>query len=318
VHLNPWKLIAEQPRATAGARWPGVLVLATWLVAVAVAWRYRHRRLIALDAVLGGALFLGLVSMSRIHGIVWYYLVLWAWGVTALLVLTIGWAARLVLSTYGPRALPRADALVSVALLAIVAVSTVAFGVHAARAERPAPTLSDTLGRLVPPTATALAGEPAGRGGPYLVTWYDPISIGAQGFGLLNELERRGFHVGARQLFTAGVRAHRVVVPTRAAAEVHLAVGPDIAVWRATPGARQVAYVDRRTAAEKAEYARLRVRAIRLLRRAGVDVLVPAVDNSLFTTIIDARVPPAAVPMLTRMHDIGLPTAVFIGPRPAR
>ena len=41
-----------------------------------VAWRLRHRPLLALHAVVGAALVLGVVSMSRIFGKVWYYLML--------------------------------------------------------------------------------------------------------------------------------------------------------------------------------------------------------------------------------------------------
>ena len=47
---------------------------------VVVAWRLRHRVLLALDAVLVVALALGLVSSARIFGTVWFYLLLWAWA----------------------------------------------------------------------------------------------------------------------------------------------------------------------------------------------------------------------------------------------
>jgi hypothetical protein len=316
VHLNPWKIVAEQPRATAGALLPGGALLLAWIGAVIVAWRARHRPLLRLHAVLAGSLLLAAVSLSRIHGFVWYYLALWAWGTTALLLLAVGWAAILVI---GKRLdsvdRTRLAAAGSVALVAVVVVSTVSFTVDAARAENPAPRLSATLGELVPPTADALARwTPGGRKGRYLVTWFDPVSIGAQGFGLLNELERRGFDVGARKIFVAGVRSHRLVDPSEAAAEVHLAVGSEIQTWRARPGARQVAYVDPRSPAERVEFDRLRREAIRGLQEAGLAVLVPAVDSSLFTTILDSRVPERPRALMTRMRELGLPTAVFIAP----
>jgi hypothetical protein len=230
------------------------------------------------------------------------------------MLVAIGWA--IVASV--PRT-PRVARAGAVALAGVVGASTVAFTVDATRADPPAPALSAALGALVPPTADALARHaPAGREGRYLVTWVDPVSIGAQGFGLLNELERRGFDVGARRLYTAGVRSHRVIDPADAAAEVHLAVGFDIERWRARPGAQQVAYLEPRTAAERVEYERLRRTAIRELRAAGLELLVPAVDNSLFTTIIDPRVPERARDAMTRMRDLGLPTAVFVGPPDVR
>ena len=316
VHLNPWKLVAKQPRATAGALLPGLALLLAWGAAVVVAWRLRHRSLLRLDAVLAGGLLLSAVSMSRIHGFVWYYLALWAWGITALLLLAIGWVAALVVGRrVGPDARARLATAGSAALVGVVVVSTASFTVDAARAEIPAPRLSATLAELVPPTAEALAGRaPEGRDGRYLVTWFDPVSIGAQGFGLLNELERRGFDVGARKTFVAGTRSHRVLDPSDAAAEVHLAVGADIDTWRARPGANEVAYVDPRSPGERAEFERLRREVIRDLRAAGLFALVPAVDNSLFTTIIDVRVPARPRALMTRMRDLGLPTAVFVAP----
>src|SRR5207245_805105 len=158
VHLNPWKLVAKQPRATAGALLPGLALLLAWGAAVVVAWRSRHRPLLRLHAVLGGGLLLSAVSLSRIHGFVWYYLVLWAWGITAFMLLAIGWTASLVVARRLESAgRARLAAAGSLALVAVVIVSTASFTVDAARAEDPAPRLSTTLGKLVPPTADALA-----------------------------------------------------------------------------------------------------------------------------------------------------------------
>jgi hypothetical protein len=316
VHLNPWRIVAKQPRATTGALLPGVLLLAAWTAAIVVAWRFRHRLLLGLHAVLAAALVLSLVSMSRILGIVWYYLMLWAWGVTALLVLSIVWAASLVV---GRRIRGDGDTRLTLAanlaLVVIVVASSVSFAFDAARAQLPSPGLSETLGRLVPGTADALAHRTTGdRDARYLVTWTDPLAIGAQGFGLLNELERRGFNVGAPRIYTAGVRSHRVLDPSDAAAEVHLAVGNDIETWRARPGVEEVAYVDTRSQAQRADYERLRGQVIAELRASGLSSLVPAVDSSLFTTTIDNRVPARTRDRMVRMTEIGLPRAVFIGP----
>ncbi len=58
-----------------------------------VAWRLRHRVLLLLDGVLVVALALGLMSSARIFGTVWFYLLLWAWGLVALMLFAIGWTA---------------------------------------------------------------------------------------------------------------------------------------------------------------------------------------------------------------------------------
>ena len=316
VHLNPWRIVAKQPRATTGALLPGVLLLAAWLAAVGVAGSLRHRSLLRLHGILAAALVLSFVSMSRILGIVWYYLMLWAWGVTALVVLSVCWAASLVV---GRRlrgdAGTRLASAASLGLVGVVVASTVSFAFDAARAQVPSPRLSETLGGLVPGTAHALAQRAAGSHDKrYLVTWTDPLSIGAQGFGLLNELERRGFNVGAQRIYTAGVRSHRVLDPADAAAEVHLSVGSDIETWRARPGVQEVAYADARSPSQRADYDRLRREVIAELQAAGLSSLVPAVDRSLFTAAIDARVSERARNRMVRMSEIGLPRAVFIGP----
>jgi hypothetical protein len=315
VHLDPWHVVAKQPRATTGPLVPGAMLLALWVGALVVAWRLRHRPLLRLHAVLAGGLVLSLISMSRIIGIIWYYLMLWAWGITALLLVAIGWTAAVAIAPRvraGPRR--RLAAGGALALGAVIVASTVSFAFDARRAEAPSADLSATLGALVPGTARALAQRAGRDQGRYLVSWTDPLAIGAQGFGLLNELERRGFDVGASRIYTAGVRAHRVVDPAAAAAEVHLSVGSDIDVWRARPGAQQVAFLDTRSAPERAEYARLRAAVIVDLERAGLAKLVPGVDTSLFTTTIDPRVPKRAHDRMVRMIAIGLPRAVFIGP----
>ena len=104
----------------------------------------------------------------------------------------------------GPRlsatAQERANRSASPAMLAVAIVFTLTFAFNAAYAKVPNPPLSRTLGQLVTPTARALASGSVpggGRHGRYLVTWTDPVAIGTQGFGLMNELERRGFTVGA-------------------------------------------------------------------------------------------------------------------------
>jgi hypothetical protein len=312
VHLNPWTLLARRPRATTGAIWPGVLLLLSWTAGVGVAWRLRHRALLRLDLVLAFALVLGTVAMTRIHGLVWYYLVLWAWGINALLVLTIGWSAILLASrrVADPRRqmLERAGAG---ALALVTVVFVVLFAVDAQEAEVPEAGRSRAVARLVPSTVAALNHDDR-----YLVTWADPIAIGSQGYGLFNELDRRGFDVGVPRVHGPGAARHRVFDPGEATAHVHLAVGPEIDKARGAPGARQVAYVDARSAAQRLEYQQLRVRVIDELRAVDRLELIADVDSNLFTTIFDVTLPEPARQLMVRMLEIGQPVAVFLGPAP--
>ena len=54
--------------------------------------------------------------------------------------------------------------------------------------------------------------ERDGKDGPFLVTWLpDAEAIGSAGFGLLNELDRRGFDVRAEEPFRPGATRYHVI-----------------------------------------------------------------------------------------------------------
>jgi hypothetical protein len=323
TQLNPWTLFTDtlvtdyQPRAISGATVPGLLLLAVWVVSVIVAWRVRHRVLLALHLVIATALALGAISAARIFGHVWYYLLLWAWGITALVCLAIGWTVVAFVAPRLPRAAAaRAGVLGPVLLAGIVVLSTVRFAVAAAEVELQSPRVNETLGELVQPTAGALAKlEANGEPGPYLVTFFpDPLAIGAQGFGLLNELDRLGFDVRAHMVNRPGATRYRVIEPDDATIEVHLATGADIARWRTDPRYDEVAYFDPRTDAERAEFDRMRSEVIDDLAAAGLPALIDTVDENLFMLGLDQQVPSVTSDRIAAMLALGLPAAVFIGP----
>ncbi len=88
-----------------------------------------------------------------------------------------------------------------------------------------------------------------------------------------------------------------MIDPAEATGVVHLAIGPDdIDVWRAKPGAREVARTDPRTPRERAEYQRLRTQVIDELGAAGLADLVPTVDDNLFGLSLNTRVPDVGAP----------------------
>ncbi|MBA2327520.1 MAG: hypothetical protein H0V95_12875 [Actinobacteria bacterium] len=332
LRLNPWRLVETQPAAllhrgeeqlasrwpTTGSLVPGVLVLAGWAATVVVAWRLRHRALLRLHLVLGVALVLGVVTLSRIFGYVWYYLSLWAGGLAALMLLATGWTlCVLVGRRWGGVTSTRAATAGKLALAGIALLFTALFTIDAAYVNAPDPKLTRTLGKVVPPTVDALADGSApggGREGRYLVTWADPIAIGSPGYGLLNELERAGFDVGTLEIYGGSVTPHRVMEPGVATAEVHLSIGHDIRTQRAKAGVQQVAYFEPRRPGQRAQYERLRARVIDDLEGAGLSDLVPRVDDNLFVATIDTRVPKPTRGRMVRMFDLGLPTAVFVGP----
>jgi hypothetical protein len=239
-------------------------LLAAWVTSAVMAWRRRASALIRLHLLVAVAFFAGLVAISRILGTLFPYLMLWAWGTTALMILAVVWT---VLS------LPSRDAAdetavsslrvpdlqwerVSTGVLGAAALLFSAlFTFDAASAEMDRDDLTQDLDELAAATEHRLAGDPAGCGDDcrYIVTFADPVSLGSPAFGLMVELERQGIDVGAASHQEVGVRSHRVMEPAEADAVIHLARSePAIERAREVPGSEEIAYVDRYTAAERA------------------------------------------------------------------
>ena len=309
THLNLWRfLVGDQ--GTTGSVLPALALVAVWLVAAVVAWRRpgTPAALRALHGVIGVALVLGLVSSARIVGQLWFYLTLWAWAITALILVAVGWTAAVALAAGGDRG-RRLARVVPALAAAVLVVCTLQFTVRATGAEVSEPRLSAQVAAIAPRTRAAL--DPGGR---YLVTWTDPTALGSTGWGLLNELERAGFDVGVIPAHGVGATPHRVMPAGAATAEVHVAVGPDVAVWRAKPGARQVVRADVRTPAERRTYQRLRAGVEDALAARGRPHAAADVDGGLFALYLDTGLPPATRRDIQRMIDIGSPTAVFVAP----
>lgn len=287
---------------------------------MALAWRLRHRALLWLHATIAFTLAFEALSMVRIFGKVWYYLTLWAWSVTVLMVFaavaTFAVAVRRRRSEYrGPLV---KGAVVGGGLLAIL--SFVSLTVAAAGAQPPEPRLSASLGAVVGPTVQAVRDAEGaavrGAAGVYVVTWTDAYFFGSQAYGLVNELERAGLHVGVDATFRVPVTPQRVVDRANADAQIHFATGRYIAEWQAKPGAIEVAHVDTRTPAEVAEFDRLHQQVVDSLHAAGLDDVVLEVDSNLFGASLDTRAPLDAQRAMARMLILGEPTSVFIAPLP--
>jgi hypothetical protein len=323
IHLNPWRLITQQD-GMYGSGIPGALFLIIWGATAVIAWRkLRDAVLVRLHVVLGAALVLALFSMSRIFGYLWFYLVLWSWAITALMLLSVGWTIALLVaersaagSGHEVRTAKRPIGLVALGVVLVLSLG--AFTADATVAESPDPAVSDALGQLVRPTVEAIDEgrvPGGGRDGRYQVTWVDTVNIGGPGYGLLNELERAGLDVGLPDVYGAIVTSDRVLNAEDADAVVHLSVGQrDIDTWRAKPDMVEVAMVEPRNARQQAEYLRLRKRAIRELTAAGFPDLVQAVDDNLFMATFQPRVPEEIQPTLIRMINLGQPSAIFVGP----
>ncbi|MDQ1509205.1 MAG: hypothetical protein QOG50_1049 [Actinomycetota bacterium] len=320
--LNPWELLTRilvhdgGGLEVTGSRIPGALLLIGFGASVVVAWRLRHRLLLSLDLVLVVALALGLVSSARIFGTVWFYLLLWAWSIAALMLFAIGWTVIELGRRRDPATTAKLAPAGASALAIAALIVSIVFAAQASSVTVQTPRLNESLGAVVGPTASALARlERGGTRGPYLVTWLpDAQAIGSAGYGLLNELDRRGFDVRAGEAFRPGATRYHVIDNRHPTLEVHLATGPDIANWARDTRFEEVASFDPRSAAERTQFDVLHGQVVGDLRRSGLDRLVPQVDDNLFMLAILPKVPASTRTIVTRMLDLSMPMAVFIGP----
>jgi hypothetical protein len=295
--------LARSSGDAGGSVLPGLVVLAAWAGAVAVAVRRRHEALLRLHVVVAAGLGLGLLSSSRIFGRVWYYLVLWSWATTGLLVLSVAWAVALLVDRRD------LDRWAQGALAAVAVLASATLAVDAADARPPAPQLSAVLAEIVPPAAGQLD-----RGSRYLVTWDDSFYIGSQGYGVVSELERRGFDAGALDPWRVPITHHRVYAHDEVDGEVHLAVGGFVERWRRVPEAVELAAHDPRSPADHERYEQLRREVIARLRAAGLTDLVPLVDGNLFGLSIRDELDRATRRMTEEMLELGTVGALFLVP----
>lgn len=303
----------------------GAVLLAAWAVAAAVTWQRSPAALRALHGLVGASTMLAWYSISRVFGVVWYYLMLWLWAVALLAVVALGWSAMVAWRARAARAdpvdAPSATARASVRAPAL-AVPLLLVAALSARSTVTAPDaapsdnqLSVVLQALVAPTVDALEageGEATGRGGRYIVGFDDALHIGSQAYGLVTELERAGFDVGMDPAFGVPITHHRTIAAASATARVELVTGVKLEEWRTVPGAVELGPFDLRTPAEREELARLRAEVEVALEEEGLAELIPFLDTNVFRAAIDQRASEPLRVKMDRMLKIGLPTSVFI------
>lgn len=296
----------------------GLWTVAAWVTCVGAAVALRHRRLLALHALVGGSAVVAVVAISRIYGVPWPYLMLWAFGIGALMVLSIVATVAVLVVRWRPGLRgPRAARGVGCAGLVLTAALSVRLLAIAPDASTETPDQTQQLGRLLPATVAGLedgAGAATGHDGRYNVYWDDATNGGSEGIGLVNELVRRGYDVGVDARDGLQIGAHRVRAAQDATARIVLASGGWIDRWADEPGATQVAFDDPRTPAVRAEFAVARDAAIEELRDAGRADLVDQVDTDLFNVALNEGVGSDVTLLLGRMLDIGVPVAVFVLP----
>jgi hypothetical protein len=309
AHLDPSTLVTGHQRL-GGSPVPGALLLVAWLGSAAAAWRWRdrYRDLVALHAVVAGALVFGLLSMSRVLGALLGYLVLWAWGTTALLVIAVVWTAAIALTRVWDAPRLATAACVGIALVAATA-STAA----ATRAEVKHPGVSRSLAAMMPEALRKLP-----RDGRYYVSWQDSFADSGTAFSLLLELERAGFTAGMDPENSVMARPHGVLASSDATALFAYLTGPaEIAGVKATPGAVELAHYEPPPAHTR-ELARRRAEVARALDGLGDERLKaklrPLLDDNLFRLATHPDLPRELLPTMERMLDLSVPASLFLVP----
>ena len=235
-----------------------------------------------------------------------------------MMVLSIAWTAWALLRRRGEAESESVDPRSAVVLAAVtIAVCTVMSIGAAIVLDVPEPQLSDGLRAVVPDTEAAIdaaIGPAVGPDGRYIVRWNDALLIGSQGYGLINELERHGYHVGVQDEYRVPVTPQRVFDEGTYDAEIQFVSGKFIDAARERDGFVEVAGADVRSDAERARFDALRSRVLTRLAEVGREDLIDEVDSNLFGASLDPDLPREIVDDMSEMLLLGVPIAVFLAP----
>ncbi len=305
--LGPWVFGPGRDSfdAVAAVGFVGLLVL--WALAVRAARSRRATAELHLHALLAVAWVLAVVSIARIFGPFFEYTVRWLWLLAVLVITASVWT--LWRSRQDTDAVPgRWTTLGVVSIAGVVAlVASVQF---ATRAGPTGAIDSRIVEGLVPEVVDDLD-----RSDHYLLRWWDPAVLGATGFGMVLELERRGFTVGVDEQFAAAALPHRVQYESSAAAVLYLVLG-EVSIERArrTPGLVELGGFEPRDAADRERSDELRAEIERLLTDAGQADRIPLLDayygqaQLLFN---EPAPPPEVLDLLGEYIDLRQPAVMF-------
>jgi hypothetical protein len=289
-----------------------VVTLALWGGAIWAAVRARLRSALLLHGLLGVAAIAAIASVERIFGGYQEYTIRWFWVLTGFIVVASLWTLWTALAPRGPRRAGAAVVAVAVVVAVALGFTGIAAAQFGARAQLSGAPDSALVGALAGPTAAAL--QPHGR---YLVRWWDPVGLGATPFGLVLELERRGFTTGVDQQYSAAALPQRVMREDTADGVLYVVLGSKIDEVRGTPGVKEVASADLRTDAERARYDDLHAYLVRRFTELGRADLAAQLDSqagSAGLLFIQPPLPRDVADAVSELVSLRLPAAVFLVP----
>lgn len=319
-YLDVWGILAPYRSTVAQdtTLLPGLITVAVWVAAVVVAWRLRHRDLLRLHLVVAAALVSGFVAVTKILGITWFWLLLWGWGTTTLLVIATAWTAAVALrgTRWTAWLTPRWG------LVAVVGAAGL-LTYDATGATLPDAEVRDStrLAHITPATVDALrAGDIPGTGpdGRYVLEMdQDPFTLGSSGQGLLLELERQGLDVGVGDVQSKALTIHRRRPRAESTAVLHLVVGDAaIAKMRARGDLdlTEVAFYEPRTPEVRRAFERDRAAVTEDLRRIGRDDVAAMMSTIIIGALIDRTLPEDMLGRIGDLLEYPQPAAVFVQP----
>ena len=307
--FGPWIIDAHKdPRST--PNYVGfILFVALVAVSVRWAWMRRERVELSLYAVLAAATVLGFVSTTRIFGTFFEYVIRWMSPLVALWIAASVWSCWLTWREHTANDGGHRTVLTAARIGVVAAVAVIAVGVgRALTAEVPYRRDSSMTGALSGQLQRSLD-----RADRYQINEFDPVALGAVGFGLALDLERHGLHAGVGPWGEAGVMPFRVVTDAQADSTLwFVASTPVIDAFSALPGAVVRATFDVRSTADVTRSDELERELLNVLCTTGHGELRPLLFTRWGHTALAFApdLPAEAKPLLQQYTDLRQPAAV--------
>ena len=317
--LGPW-ILGPGHEPTDAPNWPGAAaMLLVVLSGLVIAVRRRDRPALELYGVVVVATAVGVIATTRIFGGFYSYLLRWIWPLNALSVAaaTFAWVRHLAdqralaATTDDPlgrplgRAAPRVDRVLAAAVAGLLLASALqAVGAQPVN-------ISDS--RLVGGLAEQLTPR-LSQDARYLLRWHDPAALGGVAYGLVLEMERRGFHLGVDPIARAAAQPFRVQSEETANAVLWFVTGEiSIARFMARSGAERLAAFDPRSPSEQRRSDVVRAEIEGRLEQLGRADLIEQLDEPYGTANIRFFVdlPTDLHDLVVEYNDLRVPGAVF-------
>ncbi|MEN9802617.1 MAG: hypothetical protein RLZ37_1742 [Actinomycetota bacterium] len=306
--FGPW-LFGPGAARSELVRWIGFIAFIAVVCAGFFAAKSAHTmpRSRAVFSILIGFHVLGSISILRIFGPYYEYTVRWFWLLTAI---TLAFGLFTAFSAIAPsvrlkiRSFAAPSTLVGFILLVLSCISVIQV---VDRVKLPGRTDSKILAGLVDDVSRGIDKDKT-----YQIRFYDPYTLNATGFGLLLELERRGFTVKVAPEFAAAALPHRTAPMEQTDEVLWVVVGPALEEARSDPVLTVLATFNPRTPQQETRAKDLLNQVEGGLREAGREDLVSSLDSP-GASILFAQppLPEETAELVRELIGMGQPTGVF-------